>query len=380
LGRKALVKIETFDDWVDLFRSWQREIGYDPKLLGDYRFEAKLGETSPEIEFGDYSGHRKWEWPVEIPDQRIQDSLLHLITYQGDTEFASVEQQKHLVDSAPSEYDLRSLVKVNREEMRHGVQMCYLLVNYFGSQGRAEARKLLERRAGKDRLLGAFNLPVKHWLDFFCYTQFMDRDGKYQLTMLSRSSFAPLARSMGPMLKEEFYHLLTGNTGLQRIVRAGKIPTAIIQKYFNKWVPACYDLFGNDHSSTAHWSYVWGIKGRYDEGTNSEPAPKGRLNEVARSLYRQELQGLTDALNKWVPEGEPKLFLPEEPFNRSLGSYAGTPYSVMGDLLSEKAHREHLSEALPSDEDERRLGEIFKEGDWIVPVAEGAHAAAGNGL
>lgn len=366
----SLAKIITFDDWVDLFREWQREIGYDVKLLGDYRFEAKLGETPPEVEFGDYRGQRKWERLTDIPDQRIQDALLHLITYQGDTEFASVEQQRHLTETAPSDYDLKSLVRVNREEMRHGLQMCDLLVNQFGSAGRTEARKLLERRAGTDRLLDAFNLPVNHWLDFFCYTQFMDRDGKYQLTMLSHSAFAPLARSMGPMLKEEFYHLLTGNTGLMRIVKAGKIPTPIIQKYFNKWVPSCYDLFGTDHSSTAHWAYVWGLKGRYDEGSNPGPAPKDHLNETARSLYRQELQGLTDALNRLIPEGQPKLVLPDERFNRKLGAHAGKRYGVTGELLDEARCAAYLAEVLPSAGNERMLREIFKDNDWIVPAEE----------
>jgi len=375
----SLVKIATFDDWVDLFREWQREIGYDVKLLGDYRFEAKLGETIPEVEFGDYSGQRKWERLTDIPDQRIQDALLHLITYQGDTEFASVEQQRHLTETAPSDYDLQSLVRINREEMRHGFQMCYLLVNHFGSAGRTEARKLLERRAGKNRLLGAFNLPVEHWLDFFCYTQFMDRDGKYQLTMLSYSAFAPLARSMGPMLKEEFYHLLTGNTGLMRIVKAGKIPIPIIQKYFNKWVPSCYDLFGTDHSSTAQWAYVWGLKGRYDEGSSPQPAPKDRLNEAARGLYRQELEGLTAALNRLIPEGRPKLVLPDERFNRKLGTHAGKPYSVTGEPLGEERYAAYLADVLPSPEDERILREIFKDNDWIVPIEERSQAVAGNG-
>ena len=373
-----MAKLVTFDDWVDLFQGWQKEIGYDTRLFGDYRFEAKLGGTSPEIEFGDHRGQPKWGRLTEIPDQRIQDALLHLIVYQGDTEFASVEQQRHLTRTAPSDYDLQSLARVNREEMRHGFQMCYLLVTHFGSAGRVEARKLLERRAGKDRLLGAFNLPVNHWLDFFCYTQFMDRDGKYQLTMLSHSGFAPLARSMGPMLKEEFYHLMTGNTGLMRVVKAGRIPIPLIQKHFNKWVPSCFDLFGTDHSSTAQWSYVWGVKGRYDEETNPEPAPKERLNEAARSLYRQELLGLTEALNKLIPEGQPRLFVPDERFHRKLGQHAGKPYSATGELLSEEAYASHLAAAVPSAEDERILDDLFKEPDWIVSVTERSHAMAGN--
>ena len=154
----------------------------------------------------------------QIPNQSIRDALMNLIVYQGDTEFASVEQQKNLLDTAPTEYDRKALIRVNSEEMRHGWQMCYLLVNYFGDSGKLEARKLLERRAFRgDRLLDSFNAPVNNWLDFFTYTEFVDRDGKYQLTMLSHSSFAPLAESVTAMLKEEHFHMFTGHTGLTRI-------------------------------------------------------------------------------------------------------------------------------------------------------------------
>jgi benzoyl-CoA 2,3-dioxygenase component B len=209
-----MTRVNNFDDWIDLFKQWQKDIGYDVGLMGDYTFEAKFGDVPSEIGFGAYKGNTRWEKPVQIPDQRIQDALLHLITYQGDTEFASVEQQRDLISTAPSDYDLQSLVRVNREEMRHGFQMSYLLVNHFGHPGKIEAQKLLERRAFmNNRLLGAFNQDVNHWVDFFCYTEFVDRDGKYQLTMLTHSAFAPLARSTQAMLKEEYYHLLTGHSG-----------------------------------------------------------------------------------------------------------------------------------------------------------------------
>src|SRR4029078_11900461 len=100
-----------------------------------------------------------------------------------------------------------------------------------------EVRTLLEARAFRGcALLGSFNAPVNNWLDFFTYTEFVDRDGKYQLTMLSHSGFAPLAESATEMLEEEFFHMFTGHTGLARIVRAGKIPMPIVQKYFNKWL------------------------------------------------------------------------------------------------------------------------------------------------
>jgi benzoyl-CoA 2,3-epoxidase subunit B len=365
-----MAKISTFDDWIDFFYEWQKDIGYDAALLGNYKFETKLGELhSPEIEFGDFKGQRKWETAEQIANQSIRDALLNLIVYQGDTEFASVEQQKNLLETAPTDYDRQSLIRVNSEEMRHGWQMCYLLVNYFGESGKLEARKLLERRAFKgDRLLGSFNALVNNWLDFFTYTQFVDRDGKYQLTMLSHSSFAPLAKSVAAMLKEEFFHMFTGNTGLTRIVRAGKIPMPIIQKYFNKWLSTAYDLFGTDHSSSANWTYVWGLKGRYDEHEAKIAADKDRLNDLARSHYLTECRKLIDGLNQFVPEGQPELAAPDLKFCRSIGEHADKPYSVKGELLSADAYEKHLAEVLPTAEDERVLNDIFKEKDWVLQM------------
>ena len=363
-------RIATFDDWTDCFREWQKDIGYDADLLGDYRFETRLGDLhSEEIEFGDYRGGPKWQRAGQIPNQAIRDALLTLIVYQGDTEFASVEQQKNLLDNAPTEYDRQALIRVNSDEMRHGWQMCYLLVNYFGDTGKLEARKLLERRANdQQRLLGSFNQPVHNWLDFFTYTQFVDRDGKFQLTMLSHSAFAPLARSVSAMLKEEFFHMFTGNTGLTRIVRANRIPVPIIQKYFNKWLSTAYDLFGTDRSSSAQWAYVWGLKGRFDEAAAGEPADRESLNESARAHYLDECRGLVDNLNRFVPEGEPRLRIPDVKFNRSIGDHARRTYGVDGDLLSDTEYEKHLSEALPGAEDERVLDEIFEEKDWVLQM------------
>jgi benzoyl-CoA 2,3-dioxygenase component B len=45
--------------------------------------------------------------------------LKRLIVVQGDTEPASVEQQRFLGKTAPSLYDMRNLFQVNVEEGRH---------------------------------------------------------------------------------------------------------------------------------------------------------------------------------------------------------------------------------------------------------------------
>ena len=366
-------RIETFDDWKDVFHAWQKDINYDTSLfssvLQGYEFSEKFGEAKQrEIEFGEFGGARKWEDTTEIPRSEISDLLLKLITVQGDTEFASVEQQRRLLSSAPTERDLRAIVRINAEEMRHGWQMSYLLVRYFGDEGKAEARKLMERRADKkERILGAFNEPVEDWIDFFTFTAFVDRDGMYQLKMLSHSGFDPLSRSMGPMLNEESFHLLTGLTGLQRILRAGKIPVETVQKILNRWLPVCFDLFGHDRSKGAGKAYLWGLKGRFNEREAGPVKDPETVNEAARGLYHEEVQGLIEVLNKEVGEGKPKLYTPDLKFRRSVGEHQGKRFSVKGEALDEEAYARHLREALPTEEDRQKLRQLTKEADWIAP-------------
>src|SRR4030095_3581598 len=159
-----------------------------------------------------------------------------------------------------------------------------------GTRGSARRRSYSSGGPAEgQRLLGSFNEIVENWLDFFTYTQYIDRDGKFQLKMLSTSAFHPLARSMGPMLKEESFHLGTGNNGLLRIVKAGRSPPAIIQRHFTKRISAALGLFGTDNSSSAHWAYVWGLKGRFNERETSDPADVAHLNEASRELDRKEI-------------------------------------------------------------------------------------------
>lgn len=138
-------KITGFDDWKDLFYKWQKDIGFGPALVKDYKFDAFYDEgTGPDIEFGDYKGRKKFAKLLDVPTQDMRDALLHLIFYQGDTEFGSSEQQRKLIDTAPSDYDRQCLLRVMREEQRHGWQMCHVLINNFGDSGKLEARKLLD--------------------------------------------------------------------------------------------------------------------------------------------------------------------------------------------------------------------------------------------
>jgi len=365
-----VAKIGTFSDWVGLFDEWRKEIGVNRDEIASFKFDTLYGAIeTEEIQFGHFKGSRKWENLRQMPTQQMRDALLNMIVYQGDTEFASVEQQRYLFETAPTDWDRRAITRVMIEEMRHGWQMCALLVEHFGYSGKVEAQKMLERRAFENkRLLGAFNVEVDNWMDFFTYTDFVDRDGKFQLQMLKYSAFAPLGRSMSYMLREEAFHMGTGNDGLRRIVQAGIIPGWLIQKYLNKWISSSYDLFGTDHSSSAHWAYVWGIKGRYDEPKNEREADLDDLNDYNRHLYRDEVAVMIQRLTPVLKEGEAKLYAPDIKFNRMIGRWANQRvHPQSGAQLEDKEYDQQLPEFLPSAEDKKLLLEIIaNEKNWIA--------------
>ncbi len=319
--------MSVFDDWVDQMRAWHRDIDVvaDPRVT----LTEKFADSVPaEIGFGRYAGHRRWESVAEIPAPQIGDELLRLIVWQGDSEVRAVEQARQLLDSAPSEHDRDRLARHMTEETRHGWQMAYLLVTYFGAEGRSEARKLLERRATRgEALLEMFNIRL-NWLDVFSWHNWGDRVGKYQLTMFAGCAFAPFARSIAPMLKEEGFHLVIGHQGLQRIAAAGRVPVELHQRFLNRMMWICYDAFGGAESTRAARIHDWGLKAPWLPGV--EPL---KANEQARAAFIAEVRKLLHLI-------DPRLQLPD-------------PHGPR--------------ENLPSADDEAALAAIFRDPSWIAP-------------
>ncbi len=255
--------------------------------MPEYRwgiFLRRSRSRTAAIGFGDSYGQEVWQ---QIPGE-YRAMLRRLIVTQGDTEPASVEQQRMLGHTAPSLYDLRNLFQVNVEEGRHLWAMVYLLHAYFGRDGREEAEELLERHSGdadKPRILGTFNEPIRDWLSFFMFTYFTDRDGKFQLKSLAESSFDPLARTCSFMLTEEAHHMFVGDTGINRVIKrtlevmkelntddpvamrkAGAIdlPTvAALSEFLVQFVARPVRL--GESSSNAASYFANGLKGRPDE-------------------------------------------------------------------------------------------------------------------
>src|SRR5574343_67646 len=174
--------------------------------MPDYRWGIFLNPAEQErkIHFGDHMGEAAWQ---DVPCEH-RANLRRIIVTQGDTEPASVEQQRHLGQTCPSQH--------------------------------------------APRILQAFNEKTPDWLSFYMFTFFTDRDGKFQLCALAESGCDPLARTTKFMLTEEAHHMFVGESGVSRVIArtcqvmnelktddpakiraAGVIDLPTIQRYLN---------------------------------------------------------------------------------------------------------------------------------------------------
>ena len=399
---------------------------YGHVRMPEYRWGIFLADQDPnrKIGFGDEYGKDVWQ---QVPGE-YRSVLRRLIVTQGDTEPASVEQQRLLGHTAPSLYDLRNLFQVNVEEGRHLWAMVYLLHGYFGRDGREEAEQLLGRHSGSidnPRILGTFNEPISDWLSFFMFTYFTDRDGKFQLKSLAESSFDPLARTCQFMLTEEAHHMFVGETGIGRVVKRtlevmqeigsddpeavrkmGAIDLPTVQRYLNFWFSSSLDLFGADSSSNAASYFANGIKGRPDEaqyddhlaesqtyeleipdgkgGVAVESLPmRNAMNEVTRQAYVRDCEVGITRWNRTIAKAgfSFSLQLPSTRFRRSIGSWAGTPTDPAGTPISTDAFEAGRAHWLPTDADRayvqslmQPVTEVGKMAGWIAPPDRGINS------
>src|ERR1700690_1379654 len=403
---------------VNVGREGWAQFGHVP--MRDYRWGIFLAEREGDrrIAFGAHKGEPAWQ---KVPGE-YRAELQRLIVIQGDTEPASVEQQRNLGATAPSLYDLRNLFQVNVEEGRHLWAMVYLLHAYFGREGREEAGELLHRNSGSEdspRILGAFNEETPDWLSFYMFTYFTDRDGKYQLGTLKESAFDPLSRTCEFMLKEEAHHMFVGTTGVDRVVErtaermrenegnrgrgGGAIPLRGTKKYLNFHYSVSLDLFGGDTSTNVANYYTAGLKGRWledrrrddhrltsesimvdalDDGEigQTEVAALVGLNTDLRREYIADCQGGGTRWNRILSSAglEPQLKLPHVAFNRKVGAFATIEASPDGQLLTADEWERRKGEWLPTDVDKTHVRSLMqpvhergKIAAWIAPPRNG---------
>jgi 1,2-phenylacetyl-CoA epoxidase catalytic subunit len=252
---------------------------------------ARLDHGLPDrVQVGDRRGELRAQAPREL-DKEAAEQLLMIIRAQASTEFGSIQQHHGTFERANDPQDQTWVLRVMAEELRHGYQMIHLLTSADWSsvtdQKPAEmVEEILSMQTGS-HVLAAFNLEYDSFGDSIAFAAFIDRVGKYQLTMQKVNTYAPMAASMPPMLREEAFHLAAGVIPMRRWMEAAArdrnaamdVPT--IQRMIAKWFGRGLEMFGDERGGA----------------TNVKLGLKDMANREAQDLYVAECQKMLDDIN-----------------------------------------------------------------------------------
>jgi len=206
-----------------------------------------------------------------------------------------------------------------------------------------------------NHVLDAFNIPFSNFLDNVIFATVIDLVGKYQLEMQKVFSYAPMARSMGPMLSEEGFHIGSGRGFLKELAigattQSGRYSIDDIQRAINAWVPRGLEMFGNERGGET--AVAFGFKDRNNGTAQSEyynevrevlelvnvEVVRTKMKETtapdARSIVR-EVQDTGETIKGIAPHD--LLFVPDVKFFRKRGieDIALMPYDLYGNLMTE---------------------------------------------
>jgi len=376
----------------DAIVDWQRrnfpDLAILEKYWGDYfkgvtPFElvAKVGHTkSDTIEVGQYAGRQRFERAKEMVGNTFF-SARDIIRAQCSTELGSIQQHRETLDQAVSDKSKFAVLRIMAEELRHAYQMIWVLDQDpswkkpgLGDVAKQTIEELLAMELG-GHVLDAFNIDFGDFLDNITYATVIDLVGKYQLEMQQVFSYAPMARSMGPMLQEEAFHLGSGRTVLREIGQMaargeGDYSVEDIQRALNLWVPRGLEMFGNEHGGET--AMTFGFKDKTNGVAQDEyyEEVRGVIRNVNIAIIQERLAGSSreearTALDEIERSGDPQkgikpeelLRVPAKSFFRKRGpeevvfkpfDYHGQLLTENGQMLTPEAYLKYLSAVLPA--------------------------------
>jgi benzoyl-CoA 2,3-dioxygenase component B len=343
-----------------LNENWAKHYRHEP-----FRLMAKMGPLKQQtIEVGKLAGKPKFTKAADLDEEMIIQSA-KIIKAQCSTELGSIQQHRGSLQKAQDPNQQFDVLRVMAEEFRHAYQMMYVLAGDDWSKvGKDIAGETMDSLLGMEtgeHVLDAFNLYFDSFIDNSTFCAIIDRVGKYQLEMQTVFSYAPMARSMGPMLAEEAFHMASGVNAVRKWAGAaardeGNVSIPAIQRHINKWVPRGLEMFGDERGGKSALQFGF----------------KDMLNGDAMGKYFDEIKvELIDTLN-WeilkarnpkvtraeAPEiadrilrtGEPEmgvkpeelLYNPSDKFYRRRGLYEFQMFDPRGNPLKDKKTYLHM--------------------------------------
>ncbi len=232
---------------MDLGPREERKVGQSAdEAESEARFEARIAA-------GDFIEAKDW-----MPEH-YRKTLLRQISQHAHSEIVGMLPEGNWITRAPTLKRKAILLAKVQDEGGHGLYL-YAAAETLGTSRDQMTEALL---AGKAKYSSIFNYPTLSWADTGTIGWLVDGAAIMNQVPLTRCSFAPYARAMVRVCREESFHQRQGFESLLTMMKQGTdAQRAMVQESVNRWWWPSLMMFGppDDESPNSAQSMRWGIK------------------------------------------------------------------------------------------------------------------------
>ena len=210
------------------------------------RFDARIDE-------GEFIEAKDW-----MPDN-YRKTLLRQISQHAHSEIVGMLPEGNWIGRAPTLKRKAILLAKVQDEAGHGLYL-YAAAETLGTS-RDQMVDALHQ--GKAKYSSIFNYPTLSWADIGTIGWLVDGAAIMNQVPICRCSYAPYARAMIRICREESFHQRQGFDSLRVMMSEGtEAQRAMVQDAVNRWWWPCLMMFGppDDQSPNSAQGMRWGIK------------------------------------------------------------------------------------------------------------------------
>ncbi len=247
-------------------------------------FEARVGE-------GEFVEAKDW-----MPEH-YRKTLVRQISQHAHSEIVGMLPEGNWVTRAPTLKRKAILMAKIQDEGGHGLY----LYSAAETLGTSRDQMLEALHSGKAKYSSIFNYPTLNWADIGVIGWLVDGAAIMNQVPLCRCSYAPYARAMIRICREESFHQRQGYESLLVMMQKGTPEQkALVQDAVNRWWWPSLMMFGphDKDSPNSEQSMRWGIKRISNDDL--------RQKFVDATIPQAEVLGVTvpDPDLKWNAERE----------------------------------------------------------------------------
>jgi ring-1,2-phenylacetyl-CoA epoxidase subunit PaaA len=193
-----------------------------------------------------------------MPDA-YRRTLIRQIAQHAHSEIIGMQPERNWITRAPSLRRKAILMAKVQDEAGHGLYL-YSAAETLGAS-REELLDLLH--AGRQKYSSIFNYPTLSWADMGAIGWLVDGAAIMNQVPLCRCSYAPYARAMVRICREESFHQRQGFESLLTMMTHGTdAQKAMVQDAVDRWWWPSIMMFGppDTESPNSEQSMKWGIK------------------------------------------------------------------------------------------------------------------------